>query len=163
MSKAKPTKAPTQQATTPTPVAVAPAEVTQQISTPVEPTAEKTVEASAKKPVSSKATAPSAAKPAKTTPVVPPASEVSAKPTTEPVKAAKAKKPKLVRDSFTFPEADYALIAGLKLRALSQGMEFKKSEILRAGLVALQALSDADLLKVLSTVERIKTGRPAKK
>ena len=81
----------------------------------------------------------------------------------EPVKAPRGKKPKLVRDSFTFPESDYVLIAGLKLRALSQEAEFKKSEILRAGLLALQSLSDAELLSVLGKIERIKTGRPAKK
>jgi hypothetical protein len=73
-----------------------------------------------------------------------------------------AKKPKLVRDSFTFPEGDYELIAALKQRALSAGREVKKSEVLRAGLVALAAMKDAALLKVLDSVERIKTGRPAK-
>lgn len=78
-------------------------------------------------------------------------------------KPAKAKKPKLVRDSFTFPETDYALIARLKQRALVAGHEVKKSEILRAGLAALEAMPEAELLKVLGAVERIKTGRPAKK
>ena len=73
-----------------------------------------------------------------------------------------AKKPKLVRDSFTFPEGDYDLIAALKQRALAAGREVKKSEVLRAGLVALAAMKDAALLKALDSVERIKTGRPAK-
>lgn len=80
-----------------------------------------------------------------------------------PTKALKIKKPKLIRDSFTFPEGDYVLIDALKLRALSQGMEFKKSEILRAGLTVLQSLSDADLAKTLMAITRIKTGRPSKK
>jgi signal peptide peptidase SppA len=35
--------------------------------------------------------------------------------------------------------------------------------ILRAGLTVLEALPDAELVKVLGAVERIKTGRPAKK
>jgi hypothetical protein len=84
---------------------------------------------------------------------------------TAPAKATKvsSKKPKLIRDSFTFPENDYALLASLKLRALANGHEIKKSELLRAGLIALQSLSDADLVKLLATVERIKTGRPSKK
>lgn len=72
------------------------------------------------------------------------------------------KKPKLVRDSFTFPENDYALFASLKQRALSAGREIKKSELLRAGLAALTAMSDGDLLATLDGVERIKTGRPSK-
>ncbi|MBK1680369.1 hypothetical protein [Rhodocyclus tenuis] len=73
-----------------------------------------------------------------------------------------AKKAKLVRDSFTFPENDYALFATLKQRALAAGGEIKKSELVRAGLALLDQLNDAELLKVLDKVERIKTGRPKK-
>jgi len=72
------------------------------------------------------------------------------------------KKPKLVRDSFTFPEADYAQIAALKQRALNAGREIKKTEVLRAGLAALSALSDVDLLVVLDGIDKLKPGRPAK-
>lgn len=72
------------------------------------------------------------------------------------------KKPKLVRDSFTFPKTDYALIATLKQRMLQAGREIKKSEILRAGLAVLSGLSDQDVLQVREGVERIKTGRPSK-
>ena len=72
------------------------------------------------------------------------------------------KKAKLVRDSFTFPEDDYALFASLKQRALNAGREIKKSELLRAGLATLTAMSDGDLLATLDGVERIKTGRPSK-
>lgn len=82
-------------------------------------------------------------------------------------KASKAKKqapkkPKLVRDSFTIPDTDYALFATLKQRALAAGVEVKKSEILRAAVVALAALNDAELVKAIGLVERIKTGRPKK-
>ena len=85
----------------------------------------------------------------------------------EPPKAAKAKKhapakPKLVRDSFTLPEADYALFASLKQRALSGGAEVKKSELLRAALAMLARADDAEFLKAVGLVERIKTGRPKK-
>jgi hypothetical protein len=83
---------------------------------------------------------------------------------TKPVasKAPKAKKPKLVRDSFTFPESEYQLIATLKQRALNAGREIKKSEVLRAGLAALVDMAESGLLKALDAVERIKTGRPSK-
>lgn len=73
-----------------------------------------------------------------------------------------ARKPKLVRDSFTFPEADYARIGALKQRAMAAGREVKKSEVLRAGLVALSALSDAALLETLDSVDKLKPGRPAR-
>ena len=72
------------------------------------------------------------------------------------------KKPKLVRDSFTFPEAEYALLAQLKRRLLGAGHEVKKSELLRAGLASLAALSDADLVQALAQLEKLKTGRPSK-
>ena len=73
-----------------------------------------------------------------------------------------ARKPKLVRDSFTIPEADYALFASLKERALAAGVEVKKGELLRAALAALNALSPAEFIKAVSAIERIKTGRPRK-
>lgn len=89
---------------------------------------------------------------------------VDAKPKTptsaETTKPPKAKKPKLVRDSFTLPEADYALFAALKVRALGAGVEVKKSELLRAALVTLAKLEDAALLEAIAQVERIKPGRP---
>ncbi|QZA82125.1 hypothetical protein [Deefgea piscis] len=78
-----------------------------------------------------------------------------------PAKKA-GKKAKLIRDSFTFPEADYALIAALKQRVIGAGLEVKKSELIRAGLNALSALADEELHKMLHQLEKIKTGRPAK-
>lgn len=75
---------------------------------------------------------------------------------------AKAKKPKLVRDSFTVPKDEYAAIDGLKLRAAQQGHVVKKSELLRAGLKLLSGLDDKQLLAALQAVPSIKTGRPAK-
>lgn len=72
------------------------------------------------------------------------------------------KKPKLVRDSFTFPAEEYAQIGLLKQRTLKAGQEVKKSELIRAGLALLSASSDAALLKALAKVDKLKTGRPAK-
>lgn len=96
------------------------------------------------------APAPTVEKPAET----PPGESKSKKPA--------PKKPKLIRDSFTIPEADYALFTSLKERALAAGCEIKKSELLRASLSALNALSDAELMTALGAIERIKTGRPKK-
>jgi hypothetical protein len=76
-------------------------------------------------------------------------------------KHAKPSRPKLIRDSFTMPESDYGRIKALKTRLLTAGVEIKKSEVLRAGLLALEAMSNTQLQKIVGQVERIKTGRPA--
>lgn len=81
----------------------------------------------------------------------------------KPKKKKTSGKPKLVRDSFTMPQADFVLIAQLKARALGQKHAAKKSEILRAALHALSAKSDAALLKALSELTPIKPGRPKSK
>ncbi len=75
-------------------------------------------------------------------------------------KAEKPKKPKLVRDSFTIPKAEYVVLEALKLRAAKLTRAVKKSELLRAGIKALAALSDAAFLSALEKVPAIKTGRP---
>ncbi|WP_256354114.1 hypothetical protein [Variovorax sp. dw_308] len=78
------------------------------------------------------------------------------------VKKAEVPKAKLVRDSFTMPKDDYALIAALKDRALKFKRPAKKSELLRAGLHALQALSAPALREALDALTPLKTGRPRK-
>ena len=78
-------------------------------------------------------------------------------------KSAKPRKIKLIRDSYAMPEAEYAQIAQLKQRLLELGETVKKSELLRAGLAQLTPLDDAALQAAIAGVERIKTGRPAKK
>lgn len=70
------------------------------------------------------------------------------------------KKPKLVRDSFTIPKTEFAAIETLKNRAIALGTSVKKSELLRAGLMALQALNDAAYKAALAAVPTLKTGRP---
>lgn len=75
--------------------------------------------------------------------------------------ADKPKKMKLVRDSFCMPKDEYVRIEALKTRALGLSLAVKKSELLRAGLKALDGLSDAALKKALGAVPTLKTGRPA--
>lgn len=88
--------------------------------------------------------------------------KAAAAPAPAPVaeKAAKAKKPKMVRDSFTIPKDEYAVIESLKQRSGKLSQTAKKSELLRAGLKLLSGLSDAALLQALQAVPSIKTGRP---
>ncbi len=77
-------------------------------------------------------------------------------------KLAKEKKAKLVRDSFTIPKAEYTVLDDLKTRANKLASPAKKSELLRAGIKALAAMSDAAFQAALRAVPAIKTGRPAK-
>jgi hypothetical protein len=88
-----------------------------------------------------------------------------------PEKYAKAAKPpkkapkvqaRMVRDSFTMPGTDFALVAALKARARAGQRETKKSELLRAGLHALTALDGPALLAALGELEPVKIGRPKK-
>lgn len=103
-----------------------------------------------------------AAKPA--VPAKPAASPKAAKPAkvAKAPKADKPRKPKLVRDSFTIPKAEYEVIDALKQRVAKAGSPAKKSELLRAGIKALAAMDDAALLAAVKAVPSIKTGRPAK-
>jgi hypothetical protein len=77
-------------------------------------------------------------------------------------KDAKAKKPKLVRDSFTIPKGEYTVLDDLKQRAGKLASAVKKSELIRAGVKALAAMSDGAFLSALKAVPAIKTGRPSK-
>lgn len=122
-----------------------------------QPAAKKSASAKAANPVL-KAATKKAAK-AIAAPEPKPAAKPAAKPAVDPGKAAK---PKLVRDSFTMPKAEYAAIDLLKQRAAKLARPAKKSELLRAGVKALSALSDKALLAALAAVPTIKTGRPNK-
>lgn len=129
------------------------------------------------KPVAKRAAAAvkTPAKTAATTTVKTP-TKTPAKPTAKPLlkpllkplaqakteKAAKLKKPKLVRDSFTIPKAEYTVLDDLKQRAGKLASSVKKSELIRAGVKALAAMSDAAFLAALKAVPTIKTGRPTK-
>jgi hypothetical protein len=77
-------------------------------------------------------------------------------------KPIKAKKVKLVRDSFTIPKPEYLMLDNLKLRAADLKHPVKKGELLRAGIKALAAMTDANLLTALKAVPMLKTGRPSK-
>jgi hypothetical protein len=77
-------------------------------------------------------------------------------------KPIKAKKIKLVRDSFTIPKPEYLILDNLKLRAADLKHPVKKSELLRAGIKALAVMTDANLLTALKAVPILKSGRPSK-
>jgi hypothetical protein len=70
------------------------------------------------------------------------------------------KKPKLVRDSFTLPEADHALIKQCKKAAITQGRETKKSEVVRAAMQVFHALPLQAQLAAYSKLSVVVVGRP---
>jgi hypothetical protein len=123
-------------------------------------TAVRTRAPAAKKAVVKPVTKP-AAPPAKP-PAVPTQLAAAPKPAAKVVKTEKPKKPKLVRDSFTIPKAEYTVLDDLKARAAKLARPAKKSELLRAGIKALAAMSDGAFLSALQSVPAIKTGRPTK-
>lgn len=69
-------------------------------------------------------------------------------------------RPKLVRDSFTMPEQEYAVLGTVKQACLKAGFEVKKSELLRIGVALLGQLDIAALRAVLGSLPQLKTGRP---
>ena len=98
------------------------------------------------------------------------ASETRSRPASADAAAAGPESPapsgervKLVRDSFTMPREDFDLIADLKARALEFKRPTKKSELLRAGLQQLAALSESQLRSALVALRPLQAGRPKKK
>jgi hypothetical protein len=104
-------------------------------------------------PVKAKSTKPAKAVAARAPAPAPVATEA---------KAEKAPKLKLVRDSFTMPRSDIALIDTLKSRAVNFKRPAKKSELLRAGLHALAAMGDQQLKVALDALVPLRPGRPRK-
>ncbi|MGH8807885.1 MAG: hypothetical protein ACREX0_08410 [Noviherbaspirillum sp.] len=111
------------------------------------------------------------------TPVAAPKTDVEPKAAVKPAKKAakpapkakpdteareKVKKPKLVRDSFTMPEAEYAVLGDVKKACLKAGIEVKKSELLRVGVALIRQLDTARLKEILTGLPTLKAGRPTK-
>jgi hypothetical protein len=71
-----------------------------------------------------------------------------------------AARPALVRDSFTMPDGEYAVLASVKQACLKAGFEIKKSELLRIGVALVGRLDTATLRQVLDSLPQLKTGRP---
>ena len=136
-------------------------------------TIQKSSTAAPTKKVAAKAT-PSAS----TKPVVKPAPRLTPKPAAKAAasdkvapkttvvraetKVEKVKKAKLVRDSLTMPKAEYEVLESLKLRAIKLGYPIKKTELIRAGIKSIAAMSDGAFLAAIKAVPSLKTGRPNK-
>lgn len=66
----------------------------------------------------------------------------------------------VIRDTFTLPESDYNLINICKTKLLENKISATKSEIIRAGLILLNKLTDEELVSSYKLVNKIKIGRP---
>lgn len=109
------------------------------------------------KPRSSPAEPPALAKPgrvrlAKALATNPAPKPLSAKTPGKPKKSngGTLKKYKLRSSTYKIPDDEYAQLTALKQHVLALGISAKKSELLRAGLMLLVALDDAQLEKVLA-------------
>ncbi len=138
------------------PVAAKPAAAKAEVVAKPAPAAAKPAPAAAKpatkaaaKPAAKAAVKPAAAKKA-------PAAKIAA------AVKEKARKPKLVRDSFTMPEAEYEVLGQVKKACLKAGFEIKKSELLRIGVALISQIDLATLQNVLAGLPQLKTGRPKK-
>ncbi|KQN78826.1 hypothetical protein ASF04_21945 [Duganella sp. Leaf61] len=133
----------------------------------VKPAAAKVAPKAAAKPATkaaAKAAPKAAAKPAvkASKPATKQATKPAAKTAAVEAGADKARKDKLVRDSFTMPEQEYAVLGQVKKTCLKAGIEIKKSELLRIGVALISQIDLATLKKVLASLPQLKTGRPKK-
>ncbi len=104
----------------------------------------------------------SAARALATAPARKAAAKPAAKPAAKVVERAPVQdaRPVLVRDSFTMPEREYAVLLEVKQACLRAGIDVKKSELLRIGVALLGQLDVATLQSVLGGLPQLKTGRP---
>jgi hypothetical protein len=73
------------------------------------------------------------------------------------------KKNKVVRDSFTMPASYYSLMSSLQQRCMREGVGVNKSELLRAGLDALNSMSTSEMVKIVKGLVKLKPGRTSQK
>lgn len=67
---------------------------------------------------------------------------------------------KVIKDTFTFPASDHLRIKEIIQESLESAIQVNKSEVIRAGLIALQDLSAEKRHTLLQSVEKLKRGRP---
>ncbi len=65
----------------------------------------------------------------------------------------------VVRDTFSMPTQDYSVIEVIRIRLAREGYICSKSEVIRAGLLALNSMPGGELVERISVVEKIKMGR----
>ncbi len=133
------------------------------VKAPAKPAAKPAAKTAPKpQPASKPAAKPVAAAPVKPARKVagPATPKAASKPDAPGTDAPKERKAKLVRDSFTMPEQEYAVLGQVKKACIKAGFEIKKSELLRIGVALISQLDMATLQQVLASLPQLKTGRP---
>ena len=117
----------------------------------------------AAKPAKKVAAKPVAVKPVvtKKAVVAPKATKVAVANKADAANEVKEKKIKMVRDSVSIPKVEFLVLGEMKTRAGKLGVEVKKTELIRAGIKVLAALTDTAFVAAIRAVPNIKTGRPA--
>lgn len=87
-------------------------------------------------------------------------SPAPAKPASPRPKAAPARRNKPTLDTYSCTKDDVQRLQSLVQRALKVGTPTNKSEVIRAGLLALSELPNTEFSKMLLKVPRLKAGRP---
>jgi hypothetical protein len=64
-----------------------------------------------------------------------------------------------VRDNFNIPDGEDELLSRIERRCLKAGISTNRSEVLMAGLTALDAMQDRELARLFESPPRVKTGR----
>ena len=141
----------------------APVEKAATTSKPAQKKPAVTKAAATKAPIAKTIATKPVAKPVATKAPVTKTTKTVAKPLVKADVKEKTPKLKMERDSFTMPKTEYAQLGVLKERLAKLGNPAKKSELLRAGIMQLSAMTDAALKAAMSKVPTIKTGRPKKK
>jgi hypothetical protein len=80
----------------------------------------------------------------------------------KPPKHAKLTKIKLVHDSFSMPEGEYALLGQVKEACSIAGIKLKKSELIRIAIAQLSKMSNAKIAAAKSSLTELKPGRSKK-
>ncbi len=68
---------------------------------------------------------------------------------------------KVVRDSFSMPEAEYRTVAVIQKRMIKKEKVVSKSEVVRAAFAVLNKLNDKELVELFDSLPKVRPGRPA--
>ncbi len=68
---------------------------------------------------------------------------------------------RIIRETFSLPPAESEVIENIRRRCAVVGVMLNRSEVIRAGISALQKLDEPSFLEVVSRIPKLKTGRPA--
>lgn len=68
---------------------------------------------------------------------------------------------RVVRDSFSMPEAEYKMVADVQKRMIKKERVVSKSEVVRAAFAVLGRLNDKELLEIFDSLPKVRPGRPS--